>query len=136
METTAKYDRLLKFMYDEYDRGHNDHGHGQRVRILVDHFERTSEKNRIGNANDKRAAVDYLHNNDWINIVDTIGAKIIDSTEAYTIGRMKPTPKGLEHLKQNRKDTFNVDTANAVASVSGTFFGNFFGHLFKILFGK
>lgn len=126
-ETTAKYDKLLKFLYDEYDRGHNASGYGERVSVLVQHFERSSQQNRIGDALEQMAAVSYLHDSGWIDLVDTLGNTITNPIRAFTIGRMKPTPKGRDYLQHKR-----IDSANTVASVSGTFFGK----LFKAWFGK
>jgi hypothetical protein len=114
------YDRLLKYMYDEYNAGHNASGHGEYVRVLVAHFERISESNRIGDAHAKRAAVDYLHKNGWISVVDILGNQIRNSIIAYGSGRMQPTQKGRDYLQQKR-----IDAANAIASVSGTFWGKF-----------
>ena len=117
MKTFNNYDKLLQFMYTEY----NKQRHGKRVHVLVLHFERQSIENRIGNANDKKAAVAYLHKNGWIEIVNNHGEKITDSTEAYSIGMMEPTQKGREYLRQKR-----IDIADAIASVSGTFLGKLF----------
>jgi len=125
MKTTTKYDRLLKYMYEEYDKGHHAHGYGEYLRVLVSHFERISQTNRIGDAHAQMAAVNYLRKNGWLDAVDILGNNIIDHLRAYNTGRMQPTPKGREYLQQKR-----MYTANAVASVFGTFFGKLFKSLF------
>ena len=116
MKRTVKYDRLLMYMYDEWDTGHNDHKHGERVRVLVERFERNSPKNRIGNSNDKKTAITYLHDNSLIDVVDTTGKKITDLDQVYGTGRMKPTKNGREYLEK-----MQTDNANKIASDSGTF---------------
>ncbi len=121
VKTTVKYDRLLNYMYDEYDIGHNDHKRGERVRVLVERFERNSQKNRIGNANGKKAAITYHHDRGLIDLVDTTGNTITDHNEAYVTGRMKPTQNGRDYLQK-----MQTDNANKIASDSGTFFGKLF----------
>jgi hypothetical protein len=101
MKRTDLYDKLLQFMYDEYDRKQGFHGYGERVRVLIARFERLSAKNRIGNANAKSGAIRYLHENGWIDIRDTNGNKL-SGLAAFSYGRMQPTPKGREYLEQRR----------------------------------
>ena len=126
INTLTKYDKLLKFMYDEYDRGNNASGHGERIQVLIAQFER-SQGIRIGDAHDQMGAVSHFLRNGLIDAVDTLGNKITNPLRAYTIGRMQPTQRGRDYLQQKR-----IGTANAVASVSGTFLGKFL----KSLFGK
>lgn len=126
MNTLNIYNKLLRFMYDEFNRGSNASGYGH-IRILIAHFERSSQGERIGTAYAKIGAVRYFLKNGFIDAVDTHGNKITNPLRAYAIGRMQPTQKGQDYLHQIR-----LGTANAVASVSGTFLGEFF----KSLFGK
>lgn len=128
MNTLRNYDKLLKFMYDEFNRGNNASGHGERIQVLIDRFERSSPDNRIGvDAHDKIGAVSYFLRHGLIEAVDTRGNRIDKRMTAYNIGRMQPTEKGQNYLQQKR-----VVVANAVASVSGTFFGK----LIKSIWGK
>jgi hypothetical protein len=120
MKTTTNFDKLLKYMYDEYEQGHNAHGRGEFVQVLVAHYERSSG-NRIGDAHVQAAAVRYLQKNGWIDVVDILGNKITNSLRAYTTGRMQPSQKGLEYLRQKR-----LYTAEAAAKILGNFFGGFF----------
>ena len=62
------YDELLRYMYDEYNKGHHAAGHGEYVKVFISRFERTSGSNRIGNAHEQKAAVDYLRKNGWIKV--------------------------------------------------------------------
>jgi len=120
VSTLKKYDKLLKFMYDEFDRGNNASGHGEYIQVLIRHFESNSQDNRIGNAYDQIGAVHYLVENGLIDASDNYGNKITMPMTAFHIGRMQPTEKGREYLQQKR-----IGVANAVASVLGTFFGKF-----------
>jgi hypothetical protein len=114
-------------MYDEFNSGNNASGRGERIHVLVDHFESNSQGERIGDAHDKIGAVRYFLNNNLIDAVDTLGKKITNPRTAYTYGRMLPNQRGQEYLHQMK-----IGTANAIASVSGTFLGKFF----KSLLGK
>jgi len=127
MDTLKLYRKLLKYMYDEFNSGNNASGHGEHIQVLIDHFERVSAENRIGDAHDQIGAVSYLLKNGWIEAVDTNGRQISNARGAYVMGRMLPTEKGVNYLKQGR-----IETANTLASVLGTFFGK----LFKTIFGK
>jgi len=121
MNKLKLYDRLLKYMYDEYNAGHNASGHGEHVSVLVNHFEGISESNRIGDAHEKKAAVNYLLKNGWISVVDILGNPITNSTSAYVSGRMQPTEKGWEYLQQRRINAV-TKIASSVAEVLGRFF--------------
>ena len=114
-------------MYDEFNRGVNASGYGEHIQILIDHFERSSQGERLGDAHDKIGAVRYFLKNGLIDAFDTAGNRISKPMTAYTIGRMQPTEKGRDYLRQKR-----MGVANAVASVSGTFLGKFF----KSILGK
>jgi hypothetical protein len=127
VSTLKKYDRLLKFMYDEFNRGENASGYGEYIQVLIQRFERSSQDNRIGNAHDQIGAVRYLVNKGLIDAVDVRGNRITIPQTAYLYGRMQPTIKGQEYLQQKR-----IGLANAVASVLGTFFGKFI----KSILGK
>ena len=127
MKTLNKYDKLLKFMYGEFNRGNDASGYGEHIRVLIDHFECNSQDNRIGDALDKIGVVRYYFRDGLIDAVDTLGKKITEPTKAYSIGRMQPTQKGRDYLQQRQ-----MYTINAVASASGTLLGK----LLKSLFGK
>jgi hypothetical protein len=114
-------------MYDEFNKGNNASGHGERIQVLIDHFERSSQGERIGDAHDKIGAVRYFLKNGLVDAVDTLGNKINNPRTAYTIGRMQPNQKGLDYLHQKR-----IGVANTIASVSGTFLGKFL----KSFFGR
>jgi hypothetical protein len=122
MDTLKLYRNLLKFMYDQFNKGNNDSGHGELIQVLIENFERTSAENRIGDdAQDQIGAVSYLLKNGWINAVDISGRSISNARTAYVIGRMLPTEKGKNYLQQG-----SIEKANTIASVSGTFLGKFF----------
>jgi hypothetical protein len=121
MERTAKYDWLLIYMYNEWDAGHNDHKHGERVRVLVERFERNYPKNKIGSANDKRTAIAYLRDGGLIEVVDTAGKVITDPDQAFSTGRVKPTQNGRGYIQKMQDDN-----ANKVDSKSGTFLSKIF----------
>lgn len=127
MNTLKLYRKLLKYMYDEYNNGNNASGHGEHIQILINQFQRSSRENRIGDAHDQIGAVSYFLKNGLIDAVDTSGNKISNSMTAYTYGRMLPTQKGIDYIRLG-----HIQTAEAVASVSGTFFGK----LFKSIFGN
>jgi len=127
MNTLRNYDKLLKYMYDEFNRGNNASGYGEHIQVLIGHFENSSRGNRIGDANDQVGAVKYFLDNGFINALDTLGNRIISPREAYTYGRMQPTEKGKNYLQQKR-----IGAANTIASVLGTFFGR----LIKSILGK
>jgi hypothetical protein len=91
MKRAPKYDRLLVYMYNEWDAGHNDHKRGEKVRVLVERFEHNFPKNKIGSASDKKTAIAYLRDDGLIEVVDTAGKAITDPDQAYSTGRMKPT---------------------------------------------
>ena len=120
MSTLKKYDKLLKFMYDEFNRGKNASGSGEYIQVLIQDFEGRSQDNRIGNAYDKIGAVRYLVENGLIDALDNQGNRITRTKDAFSYGRMQPTIKGQKYLQQKR-----MGVANAVASVLGTFFGKF-----------
>lgn len=127
MSTLKKYDKLLKFMYDEFNRGKNASGHGQYIQVLISHFESMSEDNRLGNAYAKEGPVRHFLKNKLIAAVDVHGNRITRARDAYLHGRMQPTIKGQKYLQEKQ-----MGVANAVASVSGTFFGKFI----KSILGK
>lgn len=114
-------------MYNEFNKGNNASGHGEYMQVLIQQFQRSPQGERIGNANAQVGAVRYFLQNGFINAIDTSGNRITNPLSAYTHGRMQPTQEGQEFL-QNKV----LGTANAVASVSGTFLGKFF----KSMFGK
>jgi hypothetical protein len=127
MSTLEKYDNLLKFMYDEFNEGRNASGHGEHIQVLISHFESRSEDNRLGNVYAKEGAVRHFIRNGLIAAVDVQGSIITRARDAYRYGRMQPTTKGQKYLQEKR-----MGVANAVASVSGTFFGKFI----KSILGK
>ena len=121
MKKTANYNWLLVYMYNEWDAGHNDHKRGEKVRVLVERFERNFPKNKIGSANDKKMAIAYLRDDSLIEVVDTSGKVINDPNQAYSIGRMKPTQNGRGYLQKKQEDN-----TNKVASEYGTFLSRIF----------
>ena len=127
MGTLKTYDKLLKFMYDEFNKGNNASGHGERIQVLISQFQRSPSGERIGDAHDQIGAVSYFLKYGLIDAVDTIGNRISKPRTAYTMGRMQPTEKGRHYLHEKR-----LKVADDVASVSGTFLGKFF----KSIFGK
>jgi len=127
MSTLKKYDKLLKFMYDEFNRGKNASGRGELIQVLISHFESRSEDNRLGNAYAKEGAVRHFVKNGLIAAVDVQGNRITRVRDAFLHGRMQPTIEGQKYLQEKR-----IGAANAIASISGTFFGKFI----KSILGK
>ncbi len=127
MSTLKNYDKLLKFMYDDFNRGNNASGHGEHIQTLIDRFERSSQGDRIGDALDKVGATRYFLKNGFIDALDTRGDKITSYIAAYSKGRMQPTEEGQNYLQQKRRSA-----ANTAVSVSGTFLGK----LIKSVLGK
>ena len=118
MSTLKTYNKLLKFMYDEFNRGRNASGMGEYIQVLIQHFERSSRGGRIGNAYDQMGAVRHFVDNGLIDAVDSKGNRITRARDAYLYGRMQPTIKGEDYIQHKR-----MGAANAVASVLGTFVG-------------
>ena len=121
MNTLKKYDKLLKFMYDEFNKGNNASGHGERIQVLMNSFERISDGNRIGDAKKKIGTVSHFLRNGWIVAVDTLGNEITNPRRAFTIGRMQPTQRGREYLEEKKISTV-TRVASAIAEVIGRFF--------------
>jgi len=121
MDTLKLYRKLLKHMYDEFNNGNNASGHGEFIHVLISEFERISAENRIGGAHDQIGAVSYLLKNGWIDAVDTSGRSLFNARTAYVMGRTLPTEKGKNYLQHG-----NIEKADTIASVSGTFLGKFF----------
>lgn len=101
METLEKYESLLEFICDEYDTHQTFHGHGEYARVAVQRFERLSGI-RLGDTNTKMAAVSYLQQQGWIDIVSIDGTKLT-GISAYASGRIIPTREGFLHVKERRK---------------------------------
>jgi hypothetical protein len=118
VSTLKTYNKLLKFMYDEFNRGRNASGMGEYIQVLIQRFERSSRGDRIGNAYNQIGAVRHLIDNGLIDAVDSRGNRITRARDAYLHGRMQPTIKGEDYIQQKR-----MGAANVVASVLGTFVG-------------
>ena len=122
MNKSGEYDKLLKYMYDEFNRSSD----APYIQVFIERFER-SQGVSFGDAQNKIGAVLYFLENRLIDAVDLSGNRITSPREAYNSGRMQPTEEGRNYLQRKR-----IGTANAVAAVSGTFFGK----LIKSILGK
>ena len=120
MNTLKIYDNLLKFMYGEFKRGNNASGYGEYIQILIKHFERDSQDNRIGDAHAQIQAVGYFLKNGWIEAVDISGNKITNPMTAYTTGRMQPTQLGRYYLQQRQLNAV-TKVINTIAEAFGRF---------------
>lgn len=101
MKVSEKYEKLMEFVYDEYDKGDTFKGHGEPAMVLVQRFQRFLGI-RLGDAGAQKAAMNYLLKQGWIEIVSIDGTSL-GGTFYYSHSRIKPTPDGIEHVEHRRQ---------------------------------
>ncbi len=99
MDALKTYGKLLKFMYDESDKGP---GRNELILVLIQQFQRSPQGCRLGDALDQVEAVRYLITKGWIGALDPRGNKLGDPTRAYSIGRVQLTQRGRVYLQQGQ----------------------------------
>lgn len=101
MKTGDILEKLMAFIYDEYNRSDTFRSYGESASVILSRF--TSKYGiRLGDA---RAQLEYmrlLKKRDWIEVVSLDGSSKIGA-RLVSFARIKPTPEGIEHVEQRRQ---------------------------------
>ena len=100
MKISEKHEKLMEFIYDEYNNSSTFQGHGEFPIVLVERFQRASGI-RFGDGYAQLAAIDYFLKQGWIEIVSINGRSLGGALHLYS--RIKPTHKGNLHVEEGRK---------------------------------
>jgi hypothetical protein len=99
VKLSEKYEKLMEFIYGEYDKSNNFHGHGEYASVLVARFQRSSGI-RFGEARAQLAAASYLLNQGWIEMVSIDGRRLSGVLDVAS--RIQPTRMGILHVEDRR----------------------------------
>lgn len=122
MNTTKIYEKLMKFLYDKYERGGVFREYGEFAGVLVTEFERKTGLD-LGNVYGQAAAIRYLGEQGWIKPVSPLGESIGGSVNSLSC-RVQPTPKGIDHVQRTRNP---VRVLLLAAEALGRFLKGFLG---------
>lgn len=108
MNISQKLDRLMEFIYDEYDNSSRFHQYGEYGSTLVSRFVRKTGIN-FGNAGAQAGAqldaIRLLLEQGFIEIVETSRTRIRPDLSILT--KIRPTPKGIQHVESRRQPWLN-----------------------------
>lgn len=100
MKLSERYEKLMDFIYREYERSDSFKGHGEYASILVTRFQRYSGIS-FGDAQAQLSAIYHLLRQGWIEIVSVNGS-VIRSNKLYSHSRVQPTREGILHVEERR----------------------------------
>ncbi len=126
MKLSERYEKLMDFIYREYERNSSFEGHGEFASILVQRFQRRSGIN-LGAAQAELSAMYHLLRQGWIEIVSVDGTRI-RSNKLYGHSRIKPTHEGILHVEERRSlGKITMKASSTTAEIIGRALKGFLG---------
>ena len=118
MRISDKYEKLLEYIYDDYENNETSRSYGVYASLIVTQFER-NKRIDLGGPKSHLEAIRYLYQNGWIRK---------NTKNIYTSTKIKPSPEGIRHVEDRRSHakTF-IKTAGNVAEIIGRGLKGFFG---------
>jgi hypothetical protein len=118
MKISEKYEKLMEFIYDEYQKSDVARKYGKYASVLVAEFERSTGID-LGDAGSQLEPFRLLYDKGWI----TLSPKSLVS-----YARIKPTVEGIEHVEQRRNPAKKVmKVSGDVAEIIGRGLKGFLG---------
>jgi hypothetical protein len=118
VKASDRYERLLGFLYDKYQRSDTFRAYGDFPWPLADEFEAESGTG-LGDGASQLEAFRFLHEKNWIGV---------SQTKVTAVSTVKLTPRGIEYVEQKRAlSTRALGPAKGLAEVLGVFVKGFLG---------
>jgi hypothetical protein len=126
MKIIDNYEKLLGFICDEFNNNETFQSRGEHASVLVQRFSRSTGV-RFGDANSQKAAINYLLDQGFVEIVSINGIRM-GGVFYYSHSRIKPTLKGIDFIKQKRSPGRIVQKiAPTLAEITGRFLKGILG---------
>lgn len=102
MEKTGDIlEKLMGFIYDEYNRSDTFKSYGEPASVIVTEFIRESGI-ELGDAGAQREYMRLLKKKGWIEVVSLDGSSK-PGARLFSISRIKPTLEGINQVEQRRQ---------------------------------
>ncbi|AQY72714.1 hypothetical protein B1772_01180 [Dehalococcoides mccartyi] len=119
-------EKLISFIYDEYNRRDVFKSHGEAASVVVSQFSRNYGI-RLGDAGAQLEYIRLLRKNGWIEVVALDGSST-PRARLFSFSRIKPTPEGIQHVEERRKPGRVIKKATSdAAEITGRFLKGFLG---------
>lgn len=119
-------EKLIGFIYDDYNRRGVFRSHGEAASVVVTQF---CHKYRI-QLGDARAQLEYirlLKKKGWIEVVALDGSSA-PRARLSSFSKIKPTPEGIHHVEERRKPSQGIKRVTSdAAEITGRFLKGFMG---------
>jgi hypothetical protein len=127
MDNTSNIlEKLMAYIYDEYNRNDTFKKHGQHSRVLCLGFERASGIS-LGYAGAQQEYIRLLLKNGWIEMVSIHGDSD-PKAKLLSFSRVKPTIAGIKHVEETRQPGRSyMKIATNSAEIIGRFLKGFTG---------
>ncbi|MCX6011576.1 MAG: hypothetical protein NT134_04910 [Chloroflexi bacterium] len=123
MNIGEKLEKLMEFIYDEYESDSSFQEFGEVGSTLI-------EESGIDFGDEGGSQVDAIRlllEKGWVELVALNGTRIA-TTRITILSRIKPTPKGIEHVEDRRRPGRAISKAAlTVAEIIGRGLKGFFG---------
>ena len=118
MKTGDILEKLMAFIYDEYNASDVFKSHGEHASVILTRFVRESGI-RLGDAGAQLEYMRLLLRRGWIEIV-TLDRSTRIGARLFTYSRIKPTPEGIRHVEERRQPGQAIlKIASTVAEIIG-----------------
>ena len=126
MKTGDILEKLMEFIYDEYNRSDAFKSYGEYASVILSRFTDKSGI-RLGNAGAQQEYMRQLLRLGWVEIVTLNRSGRID-TRLFGHSSIKPTPEGIKHVEERRQPGQAVlKIASSVAEIIGRGLKGFLG---------
>jgi hypothetical protein len=126
MKLSERYEKLMDFIYKEYERSNSFHGHGVYASVIVRQFQRYSGIS-FGDAGAQLSAINHIFMQGWIEIV-TVNGSVLKGEELDGYSRIQPTREGMLHVEERRSlGKVVMKAASTTAEIIGRGLKGFLG---------
>jgi len=101
MDISEIDEKLMKFIYDEYNKSSTFKTYGEFASVLVGRF-RDRLRIELGDAAAQLEAMQRLIERGWIETV-SLGGKRIGRTHLNVVSRIKPTVTGIRFIEEKQQ---------------------------------
>lgn len=126
MKTGDILEKLMEFIYDEYNANDVFKSYGEHASVILTGFSRRSGIG-LGDAGAQLEHMRLLLRRGWIEIVALDGSSVIGA-RLLTYSKIKPSPEGIKHVEERRQPgQAVVKIASTAAEIIGRGIKGFLG---------
>jgi len=125
-KTTAVLEKLMTFIYDQYNGSDTFKSHGEPAGVIVTEFIRVSGI-ELGDAGAQREYMRLLKKKGWIEVVSLDGSSK-PGARLFSFSRIKPTLEGINHVEERRQPGQTLlKVTSTAAEITGRVLKGFLG---------